>query len=63
MYRAGCGLAHHRLANHAIDDLDRLHAEAKRHVRAVTSEQRLLEACFKSAALRCTHPALGSRTI
>jgi transposase len=42
---------YHRMANHSIDDLDRLHAEAKRHVDAVAGEQLLLEACFKSAGL------------
>ena len=42
---------YHRMANHCIDDLDQLHAEAKRHVAAVAAEQKLLEACFKSSGL------------
>ena len=42
---------HHRMANHAIDDLSELESEAKRHVAAVAVEQRLLQACFRSAKL------------
>jgi transposase len=42
---------YHRMANHAIDDLETLHAEARRHVNDVAAEQRLLKACFKSAGL------------
>ncbi len=47
---------YHRMANHTIDDLGELHAEAKRHVDAVGSEQHLLEACFASAGLARTFP-------
>jgi transposase len=42
---------YHRMANHAIDNLDDLYHEARRHLNAVASEQRLLQACFKSAGL------------
>ena len=45
---------YHRMANHTIDSLDELHAEAKRHVEAVGAEQRLLTACFASAELALT---------
>ena len=44
-------IKHHRMANHAIDDLNELHAEAQRHVNDVSKQQRLLQACFKSAGL------------
>ncbi len=47
---------YHRMANHTIDDLDELHAEAKRHVDAVAADQRLLEGCFASASLALTLP-------
>jgi transposase len=42
---------YHRMANHAIDDLETLHAEAARHVSDVAAEPTLLRACFKSAGL------------
>ena len=42
---------YHRMANHTIDDLNTLHAEAARHVNDVAAEPRLLQACFKSAGL------------
>lgn len=42
---------HHRMANHAIDDLEELERTARGHVRAIASEQRLLQACFASAGL------------
>jgi transposase len=45
---------HHRMANHAIGDLDELETTAKRHVAEVSAEQKLLEACFRSAKLALT---------
>jgi transposase len=42
---------YHRMANHAIDELNELESEAKRHVAAVAAEQHLLRACFHSAEL------------
>ena len=42
---------YHRMANHAIDELNELESEAKRHVAAVAAEQQLLRACFRSAEL------------
>jgi transposase len=46
-----CLTKHHRMANHAIDDLATLEHEARRHVRDVAAQHPLLEACFKSARL------------
>jgi len=42
---------YHRMANHAIDDLETLESEARRHVTEIAREQRLLIACFASAEL------------
>lgn len=42
---------HHRMANHSINDLDTLHLEAKGHLDAIGSDQRLLQSCFKTAGL------------
>lgn len=42
---------HHRMANHAIGDLETLEAEARRHVSAIAADQDLLKACFASADL------------
>ncbi len=42
---------YHRMANHAIDDLETLESEARRHVTEIASEQHLLTACFESAEL------------
>jgi len=42
---------HHRMANHAIDDLATLEQTARGHIAAIASEQRLLQACFASAGL------------
>jgi transposase len=47
---------YHRMANHSIDNLDELHATAKRHVDAVSSEQHLLQSCFKAAGLALSLP-------
>jgi len=46
-----CQAKYHRMANHAIDDLTTLESEAKRHVAAIATEQRLLLACFSTAKL------------
>lgn len=42
---------YHRMANHAIDDLETLESEARRHVGDIAKEQHLLQACFASAEL------------
>jgi transposase len=42
---------YHRMANHTIDDLDALHAEARRHLEDVGRDQRLLRSCFEGAGL------------
>jgi transposase len=42
---------YHRMANHGIDDLAELHAEAKRQVKRVADEPKLLNACLKHAGL------------
>jgi hypothetical protein len=39
------------MANHSIDDLNVLHAEAQRHLHDVSQQQHLLKACFKQAGL------------
>jgi transposase len=47
-----CLTKYHRMANHTLDDVDLLLAEARRHIDAVAGEQRLLQACFASAGLK-----------
>jgi transposase len=42
---------YHRMANHTIDDLDTLHAQARRHLNDVGRDQHLLRSCFKGAGL------------
>ena len=42
---------YHRMANHAIDDLDALHAEARRHLEDVGRDRALLASCFRGAGL------------
>lgn len=42
---------YHRMANHGIDELDQLHAEAMRQVKRVADEPDLLRACLKHAGL------------
>ena len=42
---------YHRMANHALDDLEKLESEARRHVTDIASDQKLLTACFDSAQL------------
>ena len=51
-----CLTKHHRMANHSIDDLDVLHAEARRHLDDVGSQQGLLKACFEHAGLALLKP-------
>ena len=46
-----CQTKYHRMANHSIDDLNALHAEAKRHLDDLSQQQHLLQACFKEAEL------------
>lgn len=42
---------YHRMANHTIDDLDALRAEARRRLDDVGRDQGLLRSCFKGAGL------------
>ena len=42
---------YHRMANHGIDDLDELHAEAKRQITRVARSKRLLKGFMKHAGL------------
>ena len=42
---------YHRMANHAIADLDALHAEARRHLQDVGRDPALLRSCFQGAGL------------
>ncbi len=42
---------YHRMANHTIDDLNVLHAEARRHLGDVGRDPTLLRSCFKGAGL------------
>jgi transposase len=46
-----CLAKYHRMANHTIDDLDALHAEARRHLDDVAADQPLLRSCFAGAGL------------
>jgi transposase len=52
-----CLTKHHRMANHTIDDLDRLHAEAEKHLTDVGKDQGLLRSCFKAAGLALYQPS------
>lgn len=51
-----CMTKHHRMANHGIDDLNVLHAEAQRHLTDVGQNQTLLQSCFKQAGLALYQP-------
>jgi transposase len=51
-----CLTKHHRMANHTIDDLKELHAEAKRHLEDVARDQGLMQSCFKAAGLALYQP-------
>ena len=42
---------YHRMANHSIDDLDTLHATARRHLDDVGRDEALLKSCFAGAGL------------
>jgi hypothetical protein len=46
-----CLSKYHRMANHGIDDLGELCAEAKRQVRRVGRRRRLLRSCLANAGL------------
>jgi transposase len=46
-----CLAKYHRMANHAIAEVDQLHAEAKRHLDDIAADQRLLRSCFQGAGL------------
>lgn len=48
---------YHRMANHTIGELDKLHAEAKRHLDEVGGSQALLRSCFEGAELALTLPS------
>ncbi|HSV14359.1 MAG TPA: hypothetical protein VLI90_08875 [Tepidisphaeraceae bacterium] len=45
---------YHRMANHTIDDLAALHAEAQRHQSDIADDQHLLRSCFEGAGLALT---------
>lgn len=42
---------YHRMANHAISEVEALHAEARRHLDDVAREPNLLRSCFAGAGL------------
>jgi len=46
-----CLTKHHRMANHTIDNLDMLLAEAAAQLTAVSEDPALLRSCFKGAGL------------
>jgi transposase len=46
-----CITKYHRMANHSLDTIESLLAEAQRHVADVSNEPALLRACFTSAKL------------
>jgi putative transposase len=46
-----CLTKYHRMANHSLDTLEGLLAEAQKHVADVAKEQSLLLGCFKGAKL------------
>jgi transposase len=52
-----CLAKHHRMANHTIDDLDGLHAEARRHLSDIGNDAELLRSCIKGAGLALTIPS------
>jgi transposase len=52
-----CLAKHHHMANHAIDDLAQLHAEAERHLDDIGSDQDLLRSCFHGARLALLIPS------
>jgi transposase len=50
---------HHRMANHTIDDLGQLHAEAARHLADVARDPDLLKTCFAGAGLAVSPDAVS----
>jgi transposase len=52
-----CLAKHHRMANHTIDDLGLLHAQAKRHLDDIAADQDLLRSCFHGAGLALLIPS------
>ena len=46
-----CLAKYHRMANHAIAEVDQLHAEAKRHLDDIGNDPELLRSCFRGAGL------------
>jgi transposase len=45
---------YHRMANHSIDDLAALHAEAEKHLTDISRQPDLLRSCFAGAGLAVT---------
>jgi transposase len=52
-----CLAKYHRMANHAIAEVDQLHAEAERHLDDIAHDQDLLRSCFKGAGLALSIPS------
>jgi transposase len=52
-----CQAKHHRMANHTISELEVLHAEARRHLTDIGSDQDLLRSCFNGAKLALSVPS------
>jgi hypothetical protein len=52
----GCLAKYHRMANHAIAEVDALHAEARRHPDDIADDQELIRSCFKGAGLALSIP-------
>jgi len=52
-----CLAKHHRMANHAIAEVDQLHAVAKRHLDDIAADQQLLLSCFRGAGLAVSLPS------
>jgi len=49
-----CLTKHHRMANHTICELEKLHQEAARHLSDIGKDQQLLRSCFEGAKLALT---------
>lgn len=45
---------YHRMANHTIDTVEKLHAEAEKHLSDIGNDQALLRSCFQGAKLPLT---------
>jgi transposase len=52
-----CLAKYHRMANHAITEVDELHAEAKRHLDDIGRTPELLRSCFRGAGLALSPPS------